>query len=183
VLLAKTRGFNELSEAPKEIGQLLKLYKVQIVKVDSLPSFWSDLIAEQADSKKVLPVTFRTYKEEMQGKLSHVIESQGLEIPVAYEDLIQEMKSYKKQGNPHYDDLVDGLLLANYQNDVLFPVKPATGGCAVIIDHSKGTVWSNFGNRNSIKITTNNRENKREKYFNQVFLDSKATTIIRMAKH
>ena len=145
VLFAKTWGFNELSEAPKEIGQLLKLYKVQLVKVDSLPSFWSDLIAEQYDSKKVFPVTFKAYKEEMQGKLSHVIESQGLEIPVAYEDLIQEMKSYKKQGNPHYDDLVDALLLANYQNDILFPVKPATGGCCVIIDTNKHTVWKNYG--------------------------------------
>ena len=33
------------------------------------------------------------------------------------------MKSYKKQGRPHYDDRVDSLLLATYSNDVLFPVK------------------------------------------------------------
>lgn len=155
VLHSQTWGFSNLSEAPKEIGLLLKLYNAQVVKVDSLPSFWSDLIAEHYDAKKVFPVTFKAYKEEMQGKLSHVIESQGLEIPVAHDDLIQEMKSYKKQGNPHYDDLVDALLLANYWNDVLFPTKPATGGRIVIHDMNSGETWGNFDRHSKTGPTAN----------------------------
>ena len=79
----------------------------------------------------------KNYKEECQGRLTHIIEGQGLEIPAEYEDLIQEMKSYKKQGRPHYDDRVDSLLLANYSNDVLFPVKAPTSGRITICDMKK----------------------------------------------
>lgn len=67
------------------------------------------------------------------------------------------MKSYKKQGNPHYDDLVDALLLANYWNDVLFPTKPATGGRIVIHNMNTGETWSNFGKHYSKTVPTANR--------------------------
>ena len=106
---------------------------------------WSDLISEAYGKSKVFSVNSRYYKEVMQGQLSHTIESQGLEIPAEYDDLIQEMKSYKKQGNPHYDDLVDSLLLLNFWDEQLFPIKPATGGRMVIHDMNSGETWSNFG--------------------------------------
>ena len=155
VLFRKTWGFEQINGAVAEIAEFLKSYKVQLVKVDSLPIMWSDLISEAYGKSKVFSVNSRYYKEVMQGQLSHTIESQGLEIPAEYDDLIQEMKSYKKQGNPHYDDLVDSLLLLNFWDEQLFPIKPATGGRVTIADLNTGKVWSNFGKNPDSKITTN----------------------------
>ncbi len=149
VLFRKTWGFEQINGAVAEIAEFLKSYKVQLVKVDSLPIMWSDLISEAYGKSKVFSVNSRYYKEVMQGQLSHVIESQGLEISSEYDDLIQEMKSYKKQGNPHYDDLVDSLLLLNFWDEQQFPIKPATGGRIVIHDMNTGETWSNFGKQSN----------------------------------
>src|SRR5208283_2391082 len=120
--------------------------KVSLCKVDSLPIDWVERIKEVFDKSRVFSVNFRYYKEEMQGQLTHIIEGQGLEISSEYEDLIQEMKSYKKAGRPHGDDRVDSLMLATYSNELLFPTKPLTGGRITICDNNRGTSWSNCDN-------------------------------------
>jgi len=56
---------------------------------------------------RVFAVTFRAYKEVMLGQLTHIIEGGGLDIPAEYEELIVELKGYKKGGRPHMDDRVD----------------------------------------------------------------------------
>jgi len=134
-----------VADAAKEIGDLMKSYKVHRCKVDSLPVYWTDMIKEHFDKNKVFSVSFKMLKEEMQGQLSHVIESQGLQISIEYEELIGELKAYKRQGRPHADDRVDSLLLANYSNDELFPIKPATGGCAVFINVNDHSTFGNYG--------------------------------------
>jgi hypothetical protein len=133
-------------DAAREIGNLLREYKVQLCKVDSLPVDWVDRIKEVYDKSRVFAVTFRAYKEEMTGQLTHIIDGHGLEIPAAYEDLLGELKGYKKGGRPHLDDRVDSLMLATYSNEVLFPMKPLSGGRITIVNHNTGERWSNFGN-------------------------------------
>jgi hypothetical protein len=145
VLLTKQWGFDEVKDAPKEIGDLCRQYRVQLLKVDSLPPYWTEIMKENFDKNRVFPVTMKAYKEEMIGKLTHIIESQGLELPIEYEGMIQQLKAYKEKGNPHYDDYVDSLLLAAFWNDELFPIKPATGGCAVFINVNDHSTFGNYG--------------------------------------
>ena len=162
VLLSKVWDSETPSDkAAKEIGLFLREYKVQLCKVDSLPVDWTERIKEVFDKSRVFSVNFRYYKEEMQGQLTHILEGQGLEIPVKFEDLIGEMKGYKKQGRPHYDDRVDSLLLAAYSNEVLFPVKAPTAGRITICDMNKRTQWSNFGNSRSVPLTNTAYPNNR----------------------
>ena len=161
VLLSKVWGLEEIANAYSEIGKLLKEYKVVLCKVDSLPVDTVERVKEVFDKSRVFSVNAKNYKEECQGQLTHIIEGQGLEIPAEYEDLIQEMKSYKKQGRPHYDDRVDSLLLATYSNDVLFPVKAPTSGRITICDMNKRTQWSNFGNSRSAPLTNTAYPNNR----------------------
>ena len=150
ILLSKVWGLDTVVDAAKEIGDLMRLYKVQRCKVDSLPVYWIDMIKEHFEKSKVFSVTFKYFKEEMQGQLTRIIETQGLQIPIEYEELIQELKAYKRQGCPHKDDRVDSLMLANYSNDELFPLKAAGCGCAVFIDINKHTYSTNYGaNTNS----------------------------------
>jgi hypothetical protein len=155
ILLSRVWGLEEIAGAYSEIGRLLREYKVVLVKVDSLPIDTIERVKEVYDKSKCFSVNAKFFKEECQGQLSHIIEGQGLEIPVEYEELIQEMKSYKKTGRPHYDDRVDSLLLATYSNNVLFPIKPATGACCVIVDMNAHTVWKNYGNNNNGTNTNN----------------------------
>jgi hypothetical protein len=124
VLHTQTWNFDSLANAPTEISNILKIFNVEVVKIDSLPVYWTEIIQDHFNKDKVFPVTFKAYKEEMQGKFTHTLESQQIEIPMVADELILQMKKYKKQGNPHYDDLVDGLLLACYWNDALFKIKP-----------------------------------------------------------
>jgi hypothetical protein len=161
VLYYKTWNFETLGKVREEVPMLLKLYNVRQVRMDSLPMFWTDIITELYGKDKVFPVTFKAYKEEMMGQLTHVIQSQGLSVSVECEDLIQQMKSFKKQGRPHYDDLVDGLMLATYQNDVLFPEKKPSGGCCVMVDYSKGTVWQNYGKNSGKEVAFSNLSSQR----------------------
>jgi hypothetical protein len=145
ILLSRVWGLEDIAGAYSEIGRLLREYKVVLVKVDSLPVDTIERVKEVYDKSKCFSVNAKFFKEECQGQLSHIIEGQGLEIPAEYEELIQEMKSYKKTGRPHYDDRVDSLLLATYSNDVLFPIKPATGGCAVFINVNDHSTFGNYG--------------------------------------
>jgi len=138
-----------------ELPFAIKLYRVKQIRMDSLPVEWVDHVADICGKDKVIPVTFKAYKEEMMGQLTHVIESQGLSVSNEHEELIQQLKSFKKQGRPHYDDLVDGLMLATYQNDLLFPEKKAGNGCAVFIDLAAHTVYQNYGNRSTVNVIPN----------------------------
>ncbi|MGA2523669.1 MAG: hypothetical protein ABSF65_05895 [Candidatus Bathyarchaeia archaeon] len=161
VLLSKTWNLDTVADAATDIGNLMKLYKVQRCKVDSLPVFWADMIKEHFDKTRVFSVSFKYYKEEMQGQLTRIIETQGLQVSIEEEELIQELKGYKRQGVPHYDDRVDSLLLANYSNDELFPVKPAGNGCCVMIDLATHTVSTNYGNKTTVNVIPNPNRWKR----------------------
>jgi hypothetical protein len=145
VLYYKTWGLQTIGNLERELPDTLKLFNVRQVRMDSLPTVWVDHVKELAGKEKVFPVTFKAYKEEMMGQISHVIDSQGISIPIEAEELIQELKSFKKQGHPHYDDLVDALMLACYQNDILFPDKKPSAGCCVMIDVNKRAItFSNY---------------------------------------
>jgi hypothetical protein len=164
VRLVKYWNFENINETPEAVRDYLIEYNTVLNKMDSQPEeFYIDLQA--ITKKKIFPVNMKLYREEALGHLKYLIKTHKVEIEDSQEELLKQLYNFTKKAG-HDDCLVWSLALACYENKELFPIKPATGACCVIVDMNAHTVWKNYGNdsnsgnRNSVNIIPNNQRKK-----------------------
>jgi hypothetical protein len=143
VRLVKYWNFENINETPEAVRDYLVEYNTVLNKMDSQPEeFYIDLQA--ITKKKIFPVNMKLFREEALGHLKYLIKTHKLEIEDTQEELLKQLYNFTKKAG-HDDCLVWSLALACYENKELFPIKPASSGCAVFIDINKHTYDTNYG--------------------------------------
>jgi hypothetical protein len=113
-----SRGFNseEIGTMFQEVARILRQWKPSRIKVDALPpEYVKDL--QSVYGGKFYPVNFGefdrgcTLKNVMLGQLIHKVQTHQLSIPVQFNELIKQLKAYRR-GLQYNDDYVDSLCLA-----------------------------------------------------------------------
>jgi hypothetical protein len=169
VRLVKWWNFQNIHETPEAVRDYLAQYHTILNKMDSQPEeFYQDLQA--ITTKKIYPVIFKKYREEMLGHLKYLIKTHKLEIEETEEELLKQLYRFTKKAG-HDDCLVWALALACYENRELFQLDPEKyGGWAIATQ--KGEVFSN----------NPSREKKRDLSYEQRIAKMRETKRLRETK-
>jgi len=104
-----------IEESLGEIAEELRKHKVAIVKADSRPTEYQQIVGKKLAGTPVHYVDARFHKRQLLGQLQHLIQTHNIQWDKdKHVKLILELRKYRR-GKSTGDDYVDSLALATYQ--------------------------------------------------------------------